>query len=113
VALQGSEVDIQEAACVPGVVPADHHLGRCSRPVYISPSDLRAAAEHHVTNYLFLEDHMDRGSYSLNMIALFFAYEIKDPTNFFLFRGNHECHETDREYGFWQECQQAFSQSLV
>lgn len=44
---------------------------------------------------------MDRGKKSLECICLLLAYKIKFRTNFFLLRGNHECSEVNRMYGFY------------
>jgi serine/threonine-protein phosphatase PP1 catalytic subunit len=32
------------------------------------------------------------------------AYKIKNPENFFMLRGNHECSSINRIYGFYDEC---------
>lgn len=55
-------------------------------------------------NYLCLGDYVDRGKQSLETILLLLCYKLKFPENFFLLRGNHECANVTRVYGFYDEC---------
>ncbi|KAH7719905.1 serine/threonine phosphatase [Aphelenchoides avenae] len=65
------------------------------------------------TNFLFLGDYVDRGRQSLESICLLFCYKVKYAENFFLLRGNHECADTNRVYGFYEEINRRYKNARL
>jgi serine/threonine-protein phosphatase 2B catalytic subunit len=57
------------------------------------------------TQYIFLGDYVDRGSYSVEVLALIFCLKICYPKKIWMLRGNHECRQMTSFFNFRDECE--------
>jgi len=66
---------------------------------------LEVGGEPDKTQYIFLGDYVDRGSYSFEVCMMLFAFKINFPKRVWLLRGNHECRQMTAFFNFRDECE--------
>ena len=63
--------------------------------------------------YLFNGDFVDRGSFSVEVILVLFAFKCMCPTGLYISRGNHEIRSMNNIYGFEGEVKSKYNESMI
>jgi serine/threonine-protein phosphatase 2B catalytic subunit len=64
------------------------------------------------SNYLFLGDYVDRGSFSIEVVAYMYALKIIHPKRVRMLRGNHECRQMTSFFNFREECEYKYDVNI-
>jgi serine/threonine-protein phosphatase 2B catalytic subunit len=73
---------------------------------------LEVGGEPGEVQYLFLGDYVDRGSFSVEVVALLYATKIRHPKRVRMLRGNHECRQMTSFFNFREECEYKYDISV-
>jgi len=64
------------------------------------------------TQYIFLGDYVDRGSFSVEVVLTMYALKIRHPKRVRMLRGNHECRQMTSFFNFREECEYKYDISV-
>merc|ERR1719456_172911 len=64
------------------------------------------------TQYVFLGDYVDRGSFSTEVVMLLYSLKLNFPQQIWLLRGNHECRQMTEFFNFQAECEHKYNMEV-
>eukprot|EP00919_Chromeraceae_sp_WS-2016_P062539 GHVR01148029.1.p1 GENE.GHVR01148029.1~~GHVR01148029.1.p1 ORF type:complete len:528 (+),score=102.29 GHVR01148029.1:170-1753(+) len=73
---------------------------------------LELGGDPSTSQYAFLGDYVDRGSYSVEVCLLLMSLKLSSPRRIWLLRGNHECRQMTAFFNFKDECEHKYDMNV-